>query len=142
VSTPELARDYPLILTTGARTPVFFATEHRQISSLRRRNPDPMVEIHPRTAGELGIRDGDWVYIENSHGKCRQRAKLTEKIDPRVVCAQHSWWFPERSGAEPELYGVWESNVNLLLPSGWAGKSGLGYPFKAQICRVYRAAGA
>ena len=141
VSTPELFEEYPLILITGCRTPAFFVSEHRQIPSLRRRNPDPVLEIHPQTAEKFGIKDGDWVYIENSHGRCRQRAMLTENIEPRVVSAQHSWWFPEKPGAEPELFGVWESNVNLLLPTGWAGKSGLGYPFKSQICRVYPVAG-
>ena len=138
VSTPDIAKEYPLILTTGARTAVFFASEHRQIPRLRRMNPDPLVEINPETAEKLGIKDGDWVYIENRYGKCRQRARLSEGIHPQVVNAQHAWWFPEKPGPEPSLFGVWESNINLLLPSGWAGKSGLGYPFKAQMCRVYK----
>lgn len=138
VSTPELAEKFPLVLTTGAKTKAFFHSEHRQIPSLRRLNPDPLLEIHPTTAAELGIEDGDRVYIENSHGRCCQKAKLTENIDPRVVHAQHGWWFPEKPGPEPSLFGAWESNINLLLPSGWTGKAGLGYPFKAQICRVYK----
>jgi anaerobic selenocysteine-containing dehydrogenase len=138
VSTPEIAKEYPLVLITGARTWGFFHSEHRQIPLLRRMNPDPITEIHPRTAEALGIRDGDWVYIESRYGRCRQRAKITKGIDPRVVSSQHAWWFPEKPGSEPSLFGVWESNINLLLPSGWTGKSGLGYPFKSQMCRVYK----
>ena len=138
VSTPDIAVDYPLVLTTGAKTNAFFHSEHRQIPSLRRMNPDPLIEIHPETAKELGIMDGDWVYIENSHGRCRQKAKLTKGIHPKVVHAQHGWWFPEKEGPEPSLFGAWESNINLLLPSGWTGRAGVGYPFKAQMCRVYR----
>ncbi|MBW2656559.1 MAG: molybdopterin-dependent oxidoreductase, partial [Deltaproteobacteria bacterium] len=34
LSTPELAQDYPLILTTGGRTPYYFHSEYRQIPSL------------------------------------------------------------------------------------------------------------
>jgi len=105
-------------------------------------NPDPLTEIHPDTAGPLGIHDGDWVTIESRYGRCKQRAKLTKNIDPRVVHSQHGWWFPEREGAEPTLFGAWESNINLLLPSGWAGRSGFGYPFKTQMVRIYRAEGA
>jgi anaerobic selenocysteine-containing dehydrogenase len=86
----------------------------------------------------LGINDGDWIIIETQYGKCRQRAKVTDRIHPVVVSAQHGWWFPEKPGPEPDLFGVWESNINLVLPSGWTGKSGLGYPFKNQICRVYK----
>jgi len=138
VSTPDIAKEYPLVLTTGAKTSAFFHSEHRQIPSLRRINPDPITQIHPETAEKLGIKDGDWIYLENKYGKCKQRAKLTEGIHPRVVHAQHGWWFPEKPGPEPSLFGVWESNVNLLLPGGWTGKAGLGYPFKAQMCRVYR----
>jgi len=138
VSTPDTAEKYPLVLTTGAKTRAFFHSEHRQIPSLRRMNPDPLTEIHPDTASRLDIKDGDWIYIENKYGRCKQKARLTDGIDPRVVHAQHGWWFPEKPGPEPEFFGAWESNVNLLLPGGWTGKSGLGYPFKAQMCRVYR----
>ena len=138
VSTPEIAQEYPMILTTGARTRAFFHSEHRQIPSLRKMNPDPIVEIHRETAKRLGIKDGDWVYIESRYGRCRQKATLTNDIDSRVVHAQHAWWFPEKPGKEPGLFGVWESNINLLLPSGWTGKSGFGYPFKSQMCRVYK----
>jgi len=139
VSTPDIAKEYPLILATGARTRVFFHSEHRQIASLRRMNPDPIVEINPDTAKKLGIKDRDWVYIESRYGRCKQRAKCDGGIHPGVVSAQHAWWFPEKPGPEPDLFGVWESNINLLLPSGWTGKSGLGYPFKTQMCRVYKA---
>jgi len=139
VSTPEVAREYPLVLTTGGKTRAFFHSEHRQIPSLRRINPDPLTEINPETAVKLGIKDGDWIYIESKYGRCRQKARLTDGIHPEVVHSQHGWWFPEKSGPEPSLFGAWESNMNLLLPAGWVGRSGFGYPFKASLCRVYKA---
>jgi len=138
LSTPGIAAEYPLVLSTGARVRGFFHSEHRQIPSLRSMNPDPITEVHTKTAEKFGIKDGDWIYIENKHGRCKQRVKLTDGIDPRVVHAQHGWWFPEKNGPEPSLFGAWESNINLLLPSGWTGRSGLGYPFKAQLCRIYK----
>ena len=138
ISTPELAKEYPLVLTTGARTWSFFHSEHRQISTLREINPAPLLEIHPETAQKLGISDGDWVWIENSHGRCKQKAKLTPTIDSRVVHAQHGWWFPEKPGPEPSLFGVWESNPNQLIPWSTVGPSGYGAPLKNQICKVYK----
>jgi anaerobic selenocysteine-containing dehydrogenase len=138
-STPELAKKYPLILTTGGRLPVFFHSEHRQVGGgMREIIPDPIVEIHPETAKKFGISNGDWVWIENHHGKCRMKAKLTPTIRPDVVHAQHSWWFPEKAMEEPTLGGAWESNINLLLPSGLQGKTGFGYPFKVNLCKIYR----
>jgi anaerobic selenocysteine-containing dehydrogenase len=137
-STPEIVRDYPLVLTTGARTSGFFHSEHRQISLLRQMNPDPVTEIHPETAEKLKIKDGDWIYVESKYGRCQQRARLTTRIHPGVVNSQHGWWFPEKPEPEPSLSGAWLSNINLLLPSGWVGRSGLGYPFRSQMCRVYK----
>ncbi len=141
LSRPGIAREYPLVLTTGAKSWGFFHSEHRQIPALRHMNPDPVTEIHPETAEKLGIEDGDWICIENTYGRCQQRAKLTPGIHPRVIHSQHGWWFPEKPGPEPSLFGAWESNINLLLPSGWVGRSGFGYPFKSQMCRVYKKEG-
>jgi len=138
VSTPELAKEYPLVLTTGAKTRAFFHSEHRQIKSLRKMNPDPIIDINPDAAAKYGIENDDWVYIENRYGRCKQKARVTDGIHPGVVAAQHGWWFPEKSAPEPSLYGAWESNINLLLPDGWTGKAGFGYPFKAQMCKIYK----
>jgi len=52
--------------------------------------------------------------------------------------AAHGWWFPERDGAEPDLYGTWESNINQLIPMGYQGKDGLGAPIKHSMCRIYK----
>jgi anaerobic selenocysteine-containing dehydrogenase len=134
LSTPELAERYPLVLTTGGRVHCFFHSEQRQIHTLRCMNPDPIIEIHPETAGPLGIQEGDWVCIENPYGKCKQKATLTSGIHRRVVHAQHGWWFPEKPSST--LFGVWESNIGQLIPPGWTGRSGYGYPFKNLLCRV------
>lgn len=139
ISTPELAAEYPFVLTTGARSWGFFHSEHRQIPEMREIDPDPEVEIHPDTAAGLGIMDGDWVWIENGHGRCKQKARLTIAIDPRVIHAKHGWWYPEKEGAEPSLFGVWDHNVNQLLPWGWQGPSGYCAPYKSLICKVYKA---
>ncbi|MCP4214757.1 MAG: molybdopterin-dependent oxidoreductase, partial [bacterium] len=50
ISTPELIEKYPLILTTGGRSQYYFHSEYRQIPSLRKKDPDPIVEIHPKVA--------------------------------------------------------------------------------------------
>src|SRR5690606_11962668 len=106
-----VAKDFPLVLTTGARIPFFFNSEHRQIRNLRRAHPDPIVELHPDTAAPFGIASGDWVWIETPRGKIRQKARVTEDVDPRVVHVEHGWWFPEEPGP---AHGVWTANANLL----------------------------
>lgn len=137
LSTPDLYKEYPLVLTTGARPWGFFHSEHRQVPRLRSITPDPLAEIHPETAARLGINEGDWVWIENSMGKVRQRAKLTATIDMRVVNASHAWWYPEKEAAEPELFGVWDVNINQLVPL-LPGRSGFGGNYKSLLCKIYK----
>ncbi len=91
-------------------------SEHRQIRSLRRLYPYPTAEINPETARRLDIGEGDWVVIETPRGKIKQKAKLTSRIPPRMIEAQHGWWFPEEIPEDPLLYRVFESNVNVLTP--------------------------
>jgi anaerobic selenocysteine-containing dehydrogenase len=137
VSAPNVAQDFPLVLTTGGRIPFFFNSEHRQIAKLRKACPDPLAEIHPQTAAQHGIADGDWMWIETRRGRMRQRAKLTAGIDPRVVSAQHGWWFPNEPAPQ---YGVWRSNVNLLTDNQPPYDPAMGtYQLRALLCRVARA---
>jgi anaerobic selenocysteine-containing dehydrogenase len=138
VSSPALAREYPLVLTTGGRIKGFFHSEFRQIERLRRLNPDPFIQIHPDTAGDLGIRDGDWVWIESPRGRVQQKAKLTTGLDPRVVHAQHNWWFPEDEGAEPSLHGAWKSNINVLTDWDAADEAMSCNPLRSLLCKVYK----
>lgn len=139
VATPELYEKYPFVLTTGARTYAYFHSEGRQIPYLRELVPDPLVEIHPDDAAEKGIRNGDWVRIENQYGACFLKAKLTPVVKPGLVMAQHGWWFPEEDPEEPHLYGVWKSNVNSLVPHSRNGKLGFGAPYKALLCQISKA---
>jgi anaerobic selenocysteine-containing dehydrogenase len=139
VTQPELFKEYPLILSTGRRSPVYFHTEHRNIPWLREIDPDPVVEVHPETAAAAGIGHGDWVWVENWLGRCRMKAKVTPVVPKWMVMAAHGWWFPEEPGAEPSLHGVWKSNISQLIPMGYQGKDGLGAPIKHLLCRIYKA---
>jgi len=138
-SRPDLQADYPLILSTGRRSPAFFHTEHRNIPWLRDIDPDPIVEIHPKTAAKHGIGNGEWMWVENWMGRARFKAKLTRVVPEWMIMAAHGWWFPEKNGAEPSLFGVWEVNVNQLIPMHHQGKDGMGAPIKHSMCRIYKA---
>jgi anaerobic selenocysteine-containing dehydrogenase len=134
INRPDVSEDYPLVLTTGARIPYFFNSEHRQIENLRKAHRHPTVEIHPETAARYGIAKGDWIWIETKRGRIRQRARLTTGVDPRVIAAEHGWWFPEEPGPD---YGVWKSNVNLLTDNAPPYDPAMGtYQLRALLCRV------
>jgi len=135
----ELLKEYPLVLSTGIRSRVFFHSAYRQLPTLREIHPEPMVRIHPETANDLGIKDGDWIFIESPRGRCKQKAQVTLGIDPRVVLAEHDWWFPEKPAPE---HGVWESNINMLTSEDPPYDPGIGStPTRSLLCKVYKAEG-
>jgi anaerobic selenocysteine-containing dehydrogenase len=135
-STPELYKEYPLVLTTGGREFGYFHSEQREVPSLRALCPDPLITINPKTAESYGINDGDWVLIENPYGKCCERARVSNEVAERVVHAQHGWWFPEQDKEAPNLMGVWKSNINRLIPMYKVGKLGYGAPYKNVLCKI------
>lgn len=114
-STPELAKEYPLIMSDYHTSVSYAAGWQRNIPLLREVEPDPLLHIHPDTAASYGIAQGDSVRIESPHGKIQARAELYPGIRPDTVMMLHGWW---QGCAElglkdmPLLDGG--SNVNLL----------------------------
>jgi anaerobic selenocysteine-containing dehydrogenase len=137
---PELANKYPLILMATGKFMPFYHSELRQIPSAIRERPDPVTDIHPKTAQDLGIADDDWVWIETMRGRIRQKAHLTDEVHPAMIRVQHGWWVPAMPGGEPSLHGVWESNSNVLCPVGaeYCNPEVGGWPHTGLLCKVTR----
>ena len=138
VSSPEIYQDYPLILITGHRHIAFYHSENRQIEKLRKLCPEPIIEIHLIRAKELGIENGDWLWIEapGMDHKVKLKAKVTANIHPDVVAAQHGWWFPEESAPE---HGIFKSNINFILDDAVACDPICGaIPIRGTLCRLYK----
>jgi anaerobic selenocysteine-containing dehydrogenase len=138
----DLAREYPLVLITGSRFMPMYHSEQRHLAAARAEVPDPHLGLHPDTAAALGLAEDDWAWVVAPHGRIRLRAHLTPAVDPRMADVQHGWWFPERSAAEPELFGVFESNANMLCPDAakFCSPEIGGWPHTALLCRVEREA--
>ena len=136
VSRPDLKNKYPYILITGVRTQQYFISNNRQIKSLRKQYPFPLVRMHPDTAAENGISDGDWVFIKTFKGRITQKAKLEPDIDPRVINCDFGWWYPE---ADAPGYGWDESNANILTSSDDGCDPYMGsYQLRGILCTIYK----
>lgn len=103
-----LSRDYPLRLTS-AKSPHFCHSQHHALPSLRRRMPEPLVELHPDLARHNGIEPNDWVIIQSAIGAMRARAMITDSIAVDVVCAQYGWW---EDAPDLGLSGFGNADVN------------------------------
>jgi len=124
VSTPEEAKNFPLILTTGARLPFFIHSRAYRVPQLRRLQPDPMADVNPADGRERDLSQGDWVLVSTSRGALRVRANLTETVPPGVVNIYH---------------GRPEADVNTLIEPDYRDPIS-GFPaFKSLLCEVNKA---
>ena len=92
-------------------------TSSGSMLSLRKRAPHPEVELHPAAAQARGIANGDWVSIETSEGRVRARARLNDRLDPRVAVGVHGWWQACAEIGAPgyDPFGPMGANFNLLI---------------------------
>jgi len=141
--TPELAKEYPLYYFTGMREKYWFHSFGlgRATKSLRDREPNPRMQIHPDTAQDLGLSDGDWAWVETSGKK---RIKLTTWVStdthPSVIRVPHGWWFPENKQGEPELSGLWDSADAVILHDDdrYCDKEQGNFALRGNMCKVYK----
>lgn len=121
VSTPETARDFPLVLTSGARTKFDTHSQHQYITRMRRAVPNPLVEIHPHDADPRGIVDAEPVLVRSKRGAVRFIARVTDRVKPGVVHCTHGWN---------------SANINELTDDRHLDPISGFPPFKSALCDV------
>jgi anaerobic selenocysteine-containing dehydrogenase len=86
-------KDFPFILTTGARKSLFYHSRHQNIARFRTVHPTAEVEIHPEDASDLGIRDNEVVRIVSEIGSLEIPAKIVGRSELRkgVIEIYHGW---------------------------------------------------
>ncbi len=131
-SRPELNEEYPLILTS-AKWVQYCHSQFRNLAPLRRRMPDPLVEIHPGTAAGRDILEGDWIVIRSPVGKMFARAQFNAHLDPRVVCAQYGWW--EAKGA-PGAEAGGQANFSALIDGQHGDPVSGSVALRSYLCEV------
>ena len=144
-SRPDLAADYPLVLSTGKRQNGYFHSEFRQLPLMRQMSPIPEVMMDKNTAAEYGLKAGDWIWVESPPTSGREKLhRVMGMVSHRfmmlpgqVVYCQHAWWRPEKP-VEQDLHGALEWNVevlheceNVCAETGTAG-------LRSQLCKVYK----
>jgi len=136
-SRPELAEKFPLVLTS-AKNPLFCNSQHRGIPSLRKRDPDPTIELHPECAAERSIQAGDWVRIETMEGSIRARAEFNASLHPRVVIGKHGWWQGCDALGTPSYdpFSNEGSNYNLLIGTNALDPISGTAPLKSYLCEI------
>ena len=103
---------YPYVLTQG-RLPVFHHGTLRNTPYTRELFPYPETWINPETAREIGVEDGDWLWLESRRGKTQGRCRVTKSVAPKVIY-QERFWNPELLDSD-DPNRAWKAfNINLL----------------------------
>jgi anaerobic selenocysteine-containing dehydrogenase len=137
ISKPEIAADYPLVLT-NAKFTTYVHSQHRALPSLRKASPHPTADIHPETAQQYGIENKKWMMIESPRGAIKVKAHVTTNIVPGIVCCQHGWW---QECKELELpshnpYEATGANPGTLIGTDLADPISGSLPHRSFLCRV------
>ena len=127
VGDPDLAREYPLIFTSGGRLITYTHSQFHNFPSLAAINPLPVAEINDEDAAELGIASGDPIVVESPRGRVEVYAKVTPDILKGVIQMVHGW--------------PGKANANILVDHNNRCPISGCPPYKVGLCRVTKSGG-
>jgi anaerobic selenocysteine-containing dehydrogenase len=121
-SAPELAQEYPFILNTGSRLPMYVHTRTFRLTWTNSLRPNhPAADISPVDAARLGIKQDDTIRISTPKDAIVVKANLTQMVQPGVIHMFH---------------GHSEADVNVLFEGDYLDPLS-GFPgFKSALCKV------
>ncbi|MCL2337821.1 MAG: molybdopterin-dependent oxidoreductase [Firmicutes bacterium] len=123
VANPELAREYPETLITGARQVEYINAQGHEIPGLAARIPEAVAWIHPLIANKYGIINGEMVGIETPRAMIKIKAKVTEDIRPGTISVPHGWA---------------EANCNFLLDATLRDEASGYATLRGNACRIVK----
>ncbi|MFO8156310.1 MAG: molybdopterin-dependent oxidoreductase [Thiohalospira sp.] len=121
VSTPDVAADFPLVLTSGGRSRYFTHSQQQRLPSTRAGDPVPRATLHPDDASAAGIGHGEPVRVVTRRGAVVFTAEVTEAIKRGVVHCVHGWL---------------EADVNELTDDAHLDPISGFPPLKSALCRI------
>ncbi|HBW37333.1 MAG TPA: hypothetical protein DEF89_19370 [Desulfosporosinus sp.] len=121
-STPVLAQEYPFILNTGSRLPMFIHTRTFRLTWTMSLRPNhPAADISPVDAARLGLKQDDLIRISSPKDAIVVKANLTQMVQQGVIHMYH---------------GHPEADVNSILEGDYLDPLS-GFPgFKSTLCKV------
>ncbi|MGV8083490.1 MAG: molybdopterin-dependent oxidoreductase [Coriobacteriia bacterium] len=113
---PEMAKEYPLRCTVSGRiTPMYHSEQRVPGYGNRSQFPWPITRMHMYDAKKLGIRSGEWIWIESARGRIKQKVQLGYDVPVGVVQVAPSWYYPELPTEAPWSMGEMVSAGNVLI---------------------------
>jgi anaerobic selenocysteine-containing dehydrogenase len=85
--------DFPFVLNTGARNPLYYHSRYHNIPKFRKAFPVAEMEMNPKDAERLGIENTEQVRVVSEIGAVQVRVKIVDEaqILPGFVEIPHGW---------------------------------------------------
>lgn len=84
--------EYPLTMTNGRVLSHYLTgVQTRRSKTLAARSMENFIELHPKTAKQYRIEDGEWVYVESRRGGFTVRSRITDQIREDTVFVPMHW---------------------------------------------------
>ncbi|MBW2599246.1 MAG: molybdopterin-dependent oxidoreductase, partial [Deltaproteobacteria bacterium] len=120
-ATPDMAKDYPFILNTGTRLPMFIGSQTFRLPWTRSLSPEPSADLNPDDCLRLGIEPGDAIKISTPKGSIVVKANIANMVQPGVVHVSPAYI---------------EVKVNSLIEADYFDPIS-GFPgYKSLLCKV------
>jgi len=113
---PGFSREFPLTFTDEHADYLNHHSWMRNVPWLRELQKQNYVKIHPKTAREFEVHDGDWVEVISPHGRMKAVIRTCVELRPGTVMGQHGWWQGCSDLDLPEhTVGNGGTNTNVLF---------------------------
>jgi formate dehydrogenase major subunit len=140
----NLARDFPIIMTTGRIVEYEGGGEETRSNRwLAELQQDMFVEVNTRDAATRGIKDGQFVWVlgPESSAKARMKALVTDRVAPGVAFMPYSFagWYQGEdlrrrypAGTDPIVLG---ESANTLMTYGYDPVTNI-HEGKVSLCQI------
>ena len=125
----DFTDQYPLMMT-NYKSEIFMLSGYRNVGRLAKKSLPPTVYMHPLTAANYGLEEGDWIWIETFMGKIKQQLALQPGMSEKVVNVEFGWGD----------WGYEDANMNILTDYRelWDYATGSA-ALRGYACKVYKA---
>ncbi len=134
---PRHDPDRPLRLGC-AKTIIYCHSQHRNLPSLRRLLPDPLLEMSVEAAATRGIAANDWVEVTTVAGSFVARCKISKDLAADSVFAQHGWWVEGAPNTPYAHADDLRANMNSAVDTTLSDPISGSIPLRATSCEVRR----
>lgn len=137
ISSGEVHQEYPLMGMIGRPSVVHFHTVTQWTYTGKQMNGIRLVQIHPKVAQRVGIKNGDAIAVESPRGSITGTAQIWEGIREDTIFVPHTFG-PMQKMAE-ELGTPYYEAANTLVDDKYYDNLSGQQAYKCFACRVRKA---